>query len=193
MLGCSASLSFRLHPFHSKAGSCLGSLRKSSAFPSLCTTKNGVSWQALNSQPSSHRCFFTVLCMAAEDNRETEAKAPAQAEAEVDIEALEARLGLGRRARKQQRRVEGMEAGSGDKSEAISRPQKSWEAMTLPEKAWELYVGEKGMLFWLNKLAYTSIFVVVGGWILFRFIGPALGLYQLDSPLLPPDQAFVRP
>ncbi|KAJ0966972.1 hypothetical protein J5N97_023889 [Dioscorea zingiberensis] len=66
-------------------------------------------------------------------------------------------------------------------------PRKDWESMTLGEKAVELYVGEKGLLFWLNKFAYASIFMVIGGWILFRFVGPSLGLYQLDAPPLPPS------
>ncbi|CAN6481805.1 unnamed protein product [Victoria cruziana] len=65
---------------------------------------------------------------------------------------------------------------------------KDWDSMTLSEKAMELYLGEKGALFWLNKFAYASIFIVIGGWILFRFVGPYLGLYQLDgSPLSPSD------
>ncbi|TVU21463.1 hypothetical protein EJB05_31099, partial [Eragrostis curvula] len=67
---------------------------------------------------------------------------------------------------------------------------KKWEEMSLPEKALELYVGEKGLLFWLNKFAYASIFIMVGAWILFRFVGPSLGLYQLDAPPLPPTAVF---
>ncbi|THU63179.1 hypothetical protein C4D60_Mb01t12970 [Musa balbisiana] len=69
-------------------------------------------------------------------------------------------------------------------------PKKDWESMTLGEKAVELYVGEKGLLFWLNKFAYASIFIIAGGWILFRFVGPSLGLYQLDSAPLPPSAIF---
>lgn len=69
-------------------------------------------------------------------------------------------------------------------------PHKAWEEMTLSEKAAEVYVGEKGLLFWLNKFAYASIFVVIGGWILFRFVGPSLGLYQLDTPPLSPSSLF---
>uniref|UniRef100_A0A7C9CRP5 Uncharacterized protein n=1 Tax=Opuntia streptacantha TaxID=393608 RepID=A0A7C9CRP5_OPUST len=69
-------------------------------------------------------------------------------------------------------------------------PSKSWEEMSLSEKVLELYMGEKGLLFWLNKFAYASIFIVIGGWILFRFVGPALNLYQLDSPPLPPNAMF---
>ncbi|RCV23207.1 hypothetical protein SETIT_4G280300v2 [Setaria italica] len=70
------------------------------------------------------------------------------------------------------------------------RERKEWEEMSLPEKAVELYVGEKGLLFWLNKFAYASIFIMVGAWILFRFVGPSLGFYQLDAPPLPPTAVF---
>ncbi|KAK3131277.1 hypothetical protein QOZ80_6BG0504420 [Eleusine coracana subsp. coracana] len=70
------------------------------------------------------------------------------------------------------------------------RAPKKWEEMSLAEKALELYVGEKGLLFWLNKFAYASIFIMVGAWILFRFVGPSLGIYQLDAPPLPPTAVF---
>uniref|UniRef100_A0A0A9D7K4 Uncharacterized protein n=1 Tax=Arundo donax TaxID=35708 RepID=A0A0A9D7K4_ARUDO len=70
------------------------------------------------------------------------------------------------------------------------RGRKEWEEMSLAEKAVELYVGEKGLLFWLNKFAYASIFIMVGAWVLFRFVGPSLGLYQLDAPPLPPTAVF---
>jgi hypothetical protein len=68
--------------------------------------------------------------------------------------------------------------------------RKEWEEMSVGEKAAELYVGEKGLLFWLNKFAYASIFIMVGAWILFRFVGPSLGLYQLDAPPRPPTAVF---
>ncbi|WOL13157.1 hypothetical protein Cni_G21926 [Canna indica] len=88
-----------------------------------------------------------------------------------------------RRSRNQARRQE-------QQSVRKPPPKKEWEAMSLSEKAVELYVGEKGLLFWLNKFAYASIFIIVGGWILFRFVGPSLGLYQLDSAPLPPSSIF---
>lgn len=78
-------------------------------------------------------------------------------------------------------------SGEGQNGKKVEKTvQKTWEEMTLNEKALELYVGEKGLLFWLNKLAYASIYIVIGGWILFRFVGPALNLYQLDTPPLDP-------
>ncbi|KAK5843773.1 uncharacterized protein LOC108459657 [Gossypium arboreum] len=74
---------------------------------------------------------------------------------------------------------------------AIEQPvPKKWEEMSMTEKALDLYVGEKGLLFWLNKFAYASIFIVIGAWILFRFVGPALNLYQLDSSPLAPTSMF---
>eukprot|EP00249_Psilotum_nudum_P013828 c24536_g1_i2 orf=300-812(+) len=103
---------------------------------------------------------------------------------ESDVEVLESKLGIGRRARRDRSKM-----GAG--SLGGSRPQsKEWDSMTLAEKAWEIYIGEKGVLFWLNKLAFVSIFVVIGSWIAFRFVGPGLGWYQLESPLLPPSQVY---
>ncbi|CAH2051376.1 unnamed protein product [Thlaspi arvense] len=91
-----------------------------------------------------------------------------------------------RRGSRRKMREEGSGEGGGQKKKAETSVQKPWEEMTLNEKALELYVGEKGLLFWLNKLAYASIYIVIGGWILFRFVGPALNLYQLDTPPLDP-------
>ncbi|CAI9779129.1 unnamed protein product [Fraxinus pennsylvanica] len=91
-----------------------------------------------------------------------------------------------RRRRKEQ------QDGTADKITANSRAStpKDWDSMSLTEKAIELYVGEKGLLFWLNKFAYASIFIIIGGWILFRFVGPSLNLYQLDTPPLAPTSMF---
>lgn len=47
------------------------------------------------------------------------------------------------------------------------------------EKATELYVGERGFLYWANQAAWYSVIGLGVGWVLFRFVGPALGLYQL--------------
>ncbi|KAL4366793.1 hypothetical protein GQ457_05G012460 [Hibiscus cannabinus] len=87
------------------------------------------------------------------------------------------------------RRRKLQEEGEGMKAAAEAAPKK-WEEMSMREKALELYVGEKGLLFWLNKFAYASIFIVIGAWIVFRFVGPALNLYQLDSAPLPPTSLF---
>ncbi|XP_027347739.1 uncharacterized protein LOC113859123 [Abrus precatorius] len=98
-----------------------------------------------------------------------------------------------RRSRRQAKRL--MEMGTDSNSRQSTKPKvpetpKKWEDMTLNEKAIELYMGEKGALFWLNKFAYASIFIMIGGWIVFRFLGPAFNLYQLDAPLLSPSDVF---
>ncbi|XP_047965612.1 uncharacterized protein LOC125210077 [Salvia hispanica] len=90
-------------------------------------------------------------------------------------ESVEIRFKRGSRRRRRQEEDGGVK-------KAVEKQPKDWDSMNLSEKAMELYVGEKGLLFWLNKFAYASIFIVIGGWILFRFVGPALDLYQLDAP-----------
>ncbi|KAI5684086.1 hypothetical protein M9H77_05314 [Catharanthus roseus] len=93
-----------------------------------------------------------------------------------------------RRGSKRRRNLEQAD-GQPMKTQPKAAP-KDWESMTVTEKATELYLGEKGLLFWLNKFAYASIFIIIGGWIVFRFVGPALNLYQLDSPPLAPTSIF---
>ncbi|KAL4187611.1 hypothetical protein AMTRI_Chr09g39860 [Amborella trichopoda] len=105
---------------------------------------------------------------------------------ESDLNMPESELPVIRFRRGSRRRLKQQDGDDKPKPKAPP-PKKDWESMNFAEKAAELYVGEKGVLFWLNKAAYASIFVVVGGWILFRFVGPSLGLYQLDSPPLPPS------
>lgn len=101
-------------------------------------------------------------------------------------DAVEIRFKRGSRRRRKQE-----EEGGGDRTaQKKAAVVKNWDSMSLGEKALELYVGEKGMLFWLNKFAYASIFIVIGGWILFRFVGPSLNLYQLDTPPLAPTSMF---
>ncbi|ESQ50667.1 hypothetical protein EUTSA_v10022884mg [Eutrema salsugineum] len=100
------------------------------------------------------------------------------------LDGVEIRFKRG--SRKKMREEGSGEGGRGQTGKKAETIQKPWEEMTLNEKALELYVGEKGLLFWLNKLAYASIYIVIGGWILFRFVGPALNLYQLDTPPLDP-------
>lgn len=61
-----------------------------------------------------------------------------------------------------------------------------WQQMDAFEKISELYLGQRGVLFWVNKVAYASVFAVIGAWVLFRFVGPALGLYKLQGDFTPP-------
>ena len=61
-----------------------------------------------------------------------------------------------------------------------------WEEMTSAQKATQLWMGDRGLLFWSNKAAYASLFIIGGLWVVFRFVGPALGLYDLSGG--PPQQ-----
>ena len=63
-----------------------------------------------------------------------------------------------------------------------------WERMDPPRKATEFWLGKRGVLFWLNKVALGSVIALAGGWVLFRFVGPALGLYELKEGIgAPPN------
>ncbi|KAL6227043.1 hypothetical protein ACLB2K_001002 [Fragaria x ananassa] len=92
-----------------------------------------------------------------------------------------------RKKAKQQREQREGEGSDERFMKAEAAVPKKWEEMSLGEQALELYLGEKGLLYWINKFAYASIFIVIGAWILFRFVGPALNLYQLDSAPLSPS------
>jgi hypothetical protein len=61
-----------------------------------------------------------------------------------------------------------------------------WETMNFGQRATELYLGKRGALFWFNKAAYASIYIIFGGWVVFRFVLPALGLYSLTNDLTSP-------
>lgn len=43
------------------------------------------------------------------------------------------------------------------------------------------------MLFWANKAAYASVFILLGGWVIFRFVLPAVGLYKLTGDVTMPS------
>lgn len=61
-------------------------------------------------------------------------------------------------------------------------PPKLW-LLWLAPPAPELYMGKRGFLFWANKAALWSVGGLLVGWAIFRFVGPALGLYQLANDL----------
>jgi len=61
-----------------------------------------------------------------------------------------------------------------------------WEKMDTAEKIAELYLGERGILYWATQAAWYSIWILVAAWVIFRFIGPSLGLYNLTTDILPP-------
>lgn len=58
-----------------------------------------------------------------------------------------------------------------------------WEQMPLDRKATELYLGQRGMLFWATKAAWASSIGLGVVWVLFRLVLPNLGVYQLPGDL----------
>ena len=72
----------------------------------------------------------------------------------------------------------------------VKKKKKDWETMSMNEKVSELWLGETGGLYWLNKLAWGSIIGIAFLWVCFRFVGPGIGLYGLENGLLDPHDAF---
>lgn len=107
-----------------------------------------------------------------------------------DLEELE-RSSRRRRKEKAPRKApssaqsEGEKEGWADWKERSALPE-GWDKMNNFQKAGELWSGKRGALFWANKISWAALFVVGGAWILFRFIGPATGLYNLTNDLLTP-------
>ena len=56
----------------------------------------------------------------------------------------------------------------------------AWDAKPALEKAWSAWSGEPGMMYWMNKGSYWGAGILAFIWVLFRLVGPALGLYQLN-------------
>jgi len=58
-----------------------------------------------------------------------------------------------------------------------------WEELNTKDKAWELYAGERGALYWANRIALAASIAMGVAWVFFRFVGPQFGLYELKSTL----------
>ena len=54
-----------------------------------------------------------------------------------------------------------------------------WDAMSASERAWVCWTGEKGWMYWMNQASLYGAGGLAFFWVVFRFVGPALGLYQL--------------
>ena len=109
---------------------------------------------------------------------------PTEDEEEARLETLEAST-RGRRAALVQE-SEPKEDVSGtamaDWKEGKALPE-GWDKLDVGQKAYELYAGKRGLLFWMNRIALWSVGGIIVAWILFRFVGPSLGLYELKSTL----------
>ncbi|GAQ80622.1 hypothetical protein KFL_000580160 [Klebsormidium nitens] len=125
----------------------------------------------------------SVRAMSEEDT--TGPPAESTSKTAEELAALEKALGKDKVSTKvrRRRRQSTPERAKPSKPVQTVKKEPSWDEMSPVRKVQELLYGEKGFLFWLNKLAYAAIFGLIGLWILFRFVGPALGLYDLVNPL----------
>ena len=60
------------------------------------------------------------------------------------------------------------------------RDPAAWEETPAAERAWTVWTGEKGWMYWMNQASLYGAGGIAFGWVLFRFIGPAIGLYTLN-------------
>eukprot|EP00879_Flechtneria_rotunda_P013436 GHRR01014029.1.p1 GENE.GHRR01014029.1~~GHRR01014029.1.p1 ORF type:complete len:175 (-),score=41.15 GHRR01014029.1:1200-1724(-) len=156
-------------------------------------------WAAPFSCPAAVRQYACIsrrqsIRRAIEEDRSNEsisAPTAVNSQEEARIAALEARMRKGKSKRQipiRNMTTKQPEVSSSNRAEwkAGKLFPEGWEEMSLGEKVAELYLGQRGMLFWANKAAWASVWVVGGAWVLFRVVGPALGLYKLQGDLIPP-------
>ncbi|XP_061999444.1 uncharacterized protein LOC133716802 [Rosa rugosa] len=135
-----------------------------------------------------HHLRITPICSSSDGGSSTSPDTTDRNSAPTPTDTVGIRFKKRSRKKAKQQREQREGEGSGERFiKAEAAVPKKWEEMSLGEQALELYLGEKGLLYWINKFAYASIFIVIGAWILFRFVGPALNLYQLDSAPLSPS------
>ncbi|KAK9814076.1 hypothetical protein WJX72_000357 [[Myrmecia] bisecta] len=139
----------------------------------------------------------SLRARAAEDSKAETETSTSDNNAELRLEALEraARNKRGTQAaaqraqmqsRREQKAKEQDSRGMAEWKEGQLFPE-GWADMNVFQKVTELYVGRRGVLFWAAKLSYGAIFVLIGAWIVFRFVGPSLGLYNLSNDIQSPS------
>ena len=100
-----------------------------------------------------------------------------------DIESIEARLKGKRSGKKKEGYFDSYptKPANGDYPPGMwETDPAAWDAKGGLEKAWMAWSGEPGFMFWMNKGALWGSGVLAFVWILFRVVGPAIGLYQLN-------------
>ncbi len=120
------------------------------------------------------------------DQTPAEAPAPSAVDEEARLEALEASVRTKKGARppapggRGSGRASSFDDPYAEWKEGQLFPE-GWEKMDPLQKATELYLGKRGILFWSTKAAWGGIISLIVAWAVFRFLGPALGLYQLAN------------
>uniref|UniRef100_A0A7R9VTP4 Uncharacterized protein n=1 Tax=Chlamydomonas euryale TaxID=1486919 RepID=A0A7R9VTP4_9CHLO len=130
-------------------------------------------------------------CVAAHASRpDPSSRLSAAEEEERRVEAMEASI-RGKAPRRQipirgmEQKTEGMPSQYAEWKEGKLFPE-GWESMDTGTKMTELYMGQRGFLFWTAKIAYGLAMGMLFAWVLFRFVGPNIGLYKLAGDLTPP-------
>jgi len=157
-------------------------------------------WQAFDDPKSGKKYYYNETTDKTQwEKPGSEVGSPGRSEEE--LESMEARLGIGRKGRDQLKSSQAAVASTPEGNDSAVRSPgrrqseadkvvwkegsltpEGWDEMDVQKKVVEGLWGEKGLLYWLNYLSYRLIFVMIGGWILFRFVGPALNIYQLTNP-----------
>lgn len=109
-------------------------------------------------------------------------------EAEARLEALEAaakRKGGAKTVQQPARKEQAESPGFAEWKEGQLFPE-GWEEMDQVQKVTELWAGQRGALYWMTQSAWYSVLILGVMWVIFRFVGPALGLYKLASDFSPP-------
>ena len=107
------------------------------------------------------------------------ASSPAAAGQE-SIEAIEARL-KGRRSKPKEGYFDSYPTKPSDEPLGLwETDPAAWDAKPGFEKLWSAWSGEPGMMYWMNRGAWFGAAALAFAWVLFRLVGPALGLYQLN-------------
>ena len=111
---------------------------------------------------------------------------------EKRVEAFESRLRATRKAggkEETRSRMAQPSSSSGQRAEWKKGQlfPEGWEDMSVAEKVVELYLGERGFLYWSTKFAIGGVVALLVSWVFFRFIGPSLGLYQLANDITTPN------
>ena len=68
-----------------------------------------------------------------------------------------------------------------DEDRHVSVSMGLWTCGTAPAKLWEIWAGDGGVLANINSLATGAAVVMAFAWVLWRVVGPAIGLYDLQS------------
>jgi len=103
-----------------------------------------------------------------------------EAAGQESIEAIEARL-KGRRSKPKEGYFDSYPTKPSDEPLGLwETDPAAWDAKPGFEKLWSAWSGEPGMMYWMNRGAWFGAAALAFAWVLFRLVGPALGLYQLN-------------